>query len=108
MTDPQTQEKIQELQSHEQNLHNIMMQKQTFQVEINETENALTEITNAKDDTYKLIGNIMIKSDKEKIKQELTKKQELISLRLKSIESQEQELTKQVESIRKEVMEKIK
>jgi len=45
--DKETQEKIQELQSYEQGLHSILIQKQAFQMELNETENALDEITDS-------------------------------------------------------------
>ena len=106
--DKQTQEKIQQLQSLEQTTHVLLMQKQAFQMEISETDNALSEITRAKDDVFKLIGNIMIKTDKKETEKELKKKQELLSLRLKSIENQEKELEKQVEELREEVMKKIK
>jgi len=106
--DKQTQEKIQELQSHEQTLHALLMQKQAFQMEFTETENALDEITKSKDDVFKLIGNIMIKSNKKDIEEDLKKKKELLSLRLKSIDSQEQGLSKQAEELKQEVMKKIK
>lgn len=106
--DKQTQEKIQQLQSLEQTTHALLMQKQAFQIELTETDNALTEITKTKDDVFKLVGNIMIKTDKKETEKELKKKQELLSLRLKSIETQEAELEKQVEELREEVMKKIK
>jgi prefoldin beta subunit len=106
--DEKTQEKIKELQAFEQNLQNLLMQKQAFQMELSETENALSEITKTKDDVYKMIGQVMIKTDKKKTTDELKKKQELISLRLKSIETQEEELGKQAEELREEVMKKIK
>ena len=77
-------------------------------MELSETENALTEITNSNEDVFKLVGNIMIKSKKEDIEKELKKKQELLSLRLKSIESQESDFTKKSEELREEVMKKIK
>ena len=50
----------------------------------------------------------MIKTDKKKTEEELKKKQELLTLRLKSIDSEEQNFTKQTEELRKEVMKKIK
>ena len=105
--DKETQQKIQELQILEQNFQQILMQKQTFQIELSETENALSEVAKANDDVFKIIGNIMIKTDKKKTEEELKKKQELLSLRLKSIDSEEQNLTKQVEELRAEVMKKI-
>lgn len=106
--DKETQEKIQELQSYEQNFHNILVQKQAFQIELNETENALSEISKSKDDVFKLIGNIMVKTNKAELENELGRKKDLLSLRLKSIEKQEEELNKNLEDIREEVLKKIK
>jgi len=106
--DKETQQKIKELQIIEQSFQQILMQKQAFQMELSETENALSEIAKADDDVFKIVGNIMIKTDKTKTQEELKKKQELLALRLKSIDSQEGDLTKQVEEIRAEVMKKIK
>lgn len=106
--DKETQEKIQQLQGFEQTLHALLMQKQAFQMELSETENALTEITRSNDDIFKLVGNIMIKSNKENIEQELKKKKDLLTLRLKSIKTQESDISKDVEEIKKEVMKKIK
>ncbi|MAH07404.1 prefoldin subunit beta [Candidatus Pacearchaeota archaeon] len=106
--DNETQQKIQELQGFEQNLQQIMMQKQAFQMELGETENALTELEKATDDVFKMVGNIMIKTDKTKTLEDLKKKKELLDLRLKSIETQETDLTKQAEELKAEVMKKIK
>jgi prefoldin beta subunit len=106
--DKDTQEKIHELQSLEQNLQTLLMQKQVFQAELNETENALSEITGSEDDVFKIVGQVMIKTKKEKVNEELKKKQELLSLRLKSIESQESGIAEKAEGLREEVMKKIK
>ena len=103
----ETQQKIQELQGMEQNLNNLVMQKQTFQMELTETENALSEISKSKDDVFKLVGNIMIKADKKKTEDDLTKKKDLLSLRLKSIDSEEKNLSDNAEALKKEVMAKI-
>lgn len=106
--DKETQEKIQELQNYEQTLQSVMMQKQAFQIELSETENALEEITKSKDDVFKLVGNIMIKADKTAIEKELKQKKELLALRLKSIEKQEADISKEAEELREEVIKKIK
>jgi len=105
--DQETQQKIQELQGMEQNLNNLVMQKQAFQMELTETENALSEISKSKDDVFKLVGNIMIKADKKKTEDDLTKKKDLLSLRLKSIDSEEKNLSDNAEALKKEVMAKI-
>jgi prefoldin beta subunit len=106
--DEQTQQKIQEIQILEQNMQGLLMQKQAFQLELNETENALSEISATKEDVFKLIGQIMIKTDKKKLEQELTKKKELLTLRLNSIEKQEKEFSEHLEELRKEIMKSIK
>ena len=102
------QRQIQELQSHEQILQNVLMQKQAFQVEFNETEIALTELEKTEQDVFKIIGSIIIKSTKNDLKQELEKKKELISVRLKSLEEQEQKITDMAEKLRNEIMSKLK
>ena len=106
--DKETQEKIQELQSYDHSLQNLLMQKQAFQFESNETENAIEEVSKSKGDVFKIVGSIMIKTDNEKILKELKRKSEHLSIRLKSIEKQESELTKKIEELRSEVMKKIK
>ena len=106
--DKETQQKIKQLQIFEQNFQTILMQKQAFQMELTETENALSEIAKSKGDVYKMIGQIMIKTDKNQAESELKRKQELLSLRLKTFEKQESELTRQLEDLRKEIMKKIK
>lgn len=106
--DKETQQKIQELQSYEQTLQALLMQKQAFQIELNESENALSEISKSKEDVFKIVGNIMIKSDKESVEKELKQKKDLLSLRLKSIEKQESDLTKELDTLKEEVMKKIK
>ena len=106
--DKETQEKIQQLQLLEQTIHSILVQKQTFQIELNETENAISEVIKSKDDIYKVVGKIMVKVSKEYIEKELNHKKELLSLRIKSIEKQESALTNQIEELREQIMKKIK
>ena len=63
---------FQEMQMVEQSLQNILYQKQAFQMELSETESALTEIEKSGDEVFKIVGQLMIKSDKIKIKKEST------------------------------------
>src|SRR3990167_4852011 len=82
-------EKVKELQLLEQNLGNLLFQKQTFQLELGEVTSASEELEASKGDVFKIVGNVMIKSSKERLKKELDEKKDLISLRMKSIEKQE-------------------
>lgn len=96
-------EKIRNLQIFEQNLHNLVMQKQAFQMELAETNAALREIQNSTDDVYKIIGQLMIKVRREEVKKELEEKKKIFDLRIQSIEKQEQEFEKKADSLRKDV-----
>jgi len=95
--------KIQEMQMLEQNLQNLLFQKQAFQMELSETKSALKEIGKAGDEVFKIIGQLMIKTDKAKTKEELSNKEKIISLRINSIEKQETSLAKKLEDLQKEI-----
>jgi prefoldin beta subunit len=106
--DKETETQIKELQVLEQNLQSILMQKQAFQMELAETENALEELSKANDETFKIVGNIMIKYSKETLSKDLKQKKDLLSLRLKSLDTQESSVAERAESLREIVLSKIK
>ncbi len=95
--------KIQEMQILEQRLQNSLLQKQAFQMELAETASALKEIEKAGDEVFKIIGQLMIKSEKSKIKEELSNKQKILEIRLKSFEKQEDIFTNQLDKLREEI-----
>jgi len=100
---------IEELQITEQALQNFAMQKQIFQLELLETNSALEELNNLKtDEVYKVVGSIMIKTNKDNQIKELKKKSDILELRLKSIEKQEEELKNKVLKARSEYLKKTK
>ena len=98
------QEKIQELQILEQNLQSILLQKQAFQMEFNETESALIEVGKSHDEVYKIVGQVMVKAGKTDVEKELKEKKDILSLRLKSIEKQESSFKEKLDKLREEVM----
>lgn len=98
-------DKAQEIQFLEQNMQNILLQKQAFQMELSETQEALKEVKNSKDEVFRIVGQIMIKSDREKVIEELSSKEKILDLRLKSLEKQESSLEEKLVSLRKELLE---
>ena len=98
------QKKIQEIQMIEQNLQNIIIQKQAFQIELTESSSALKEIEKSGDEVFKIIGQLMVKTDKVEMKKELENKKKILELRLKTIETQEKSLTEKSEKIRDELI----
>ncbi|MBT4174128.1 prefoldin subunit beta [archaeon] len=100
----ETQEKIGQLQLFEQNLQNFAAQKQQLQSQLLEAENATKELETASGTVYKIVGNIMVTSDKDKLKQDLQSQKELVELRLKNIKKQEDSIKEKAETIQAEVL----
>lgn len=96
--------KIQELQLLEQSLQNTLMQKQAFQMELSETQAALGELKNSGDEVFKIIGQLMIRSEKSKITDDLENKEKILNLRISTLEKQENSLTEKFEDLRKEIL----
>jgi len=99
-----TEKTMQEMQILEQNLQNLLLQKQAFQMELSETQSALKEMDNSGDDVFKIVGQLMIKTQKSKVKEELKNKEKILDLRMKTIEKQEKSLTEKLGELREEVM----
>jgi len=100
----ESESKFQELQFLEQNLQNILMQKQAFEMEFAETESALSEISKTSDDVFKIIGQLLIKGDKIKIKEELENKKKLLQLRINSLDKQEKTFSDRLSILRNELL----
>jgi prefoldin beta subunit len=100
----ETQEKIQEMQTLEQQLQQFLMQKQALQTELVETDSASSALKKSSDEVYKLIGQLLIKVDKKDTEQNVEEKKKLIETRLESINKQESSIAKRIESLREEVM----
>jgi len=96
------------MQILEQNLQNLLYQKQAFQMELSETQASMKEIKESKDDVFKIVGQLMIKSDKKKVLDDLSSKEKLLELRIKSIEKQENSFLEKIEALKEEVLGKTK
>ena len=106
--DEETQRKIQELQMLEQSFQQLLMQKNAFSMEANETDYIIKEVEKTEGEISRIIGSqVVIKSTKEKILEDMKKKKELISTRMKTIDEQEKQFSERIEKIRDEVMKKI-
>ncbi len=105
--DENTANKIQNLQLLEQNLQNIIMKKQAFNFEAIETVNAMDELKNSSGDIFKIVGSIMLKTNKQDLEENLIKKKGLIEMKIKDIEKQEQSLKEKLLEMREDVIKKI-
>ena len=73
-------------------------------MELSETETALEEIKNSGEEVFKIVGQLMIKSEKKKIEEELLQKIKLLQLRCNSLDKQEKIFSEKVESLRKDIL----
>ena len=97
-------EKIARLQMMEQHLQTFSAQRQNFQLQMGEIDNALQELERSKEKAFKIVGNLMIASDASELKKDLASKKELIELRVKNLEKQEAKLKEKAEELQKEVV----
>ena len=104
----ETESKIAQLQMLEQNIQNFLMQKQTFQTQLIEVDNALEELDKTTGNTYKIVGGIMIATDEETLNMELQGRKEVLGLRIKNIEKQENQLKEKASNLQSEVLKQIK
>lgn len=102
-----TQQKISQLQLYEQSLNNLLVQKQQFQQQFVEINSALEELKNT-DKAYKIIGNIMVASEKSVLQKDLNERKEMTELRIKSFEKQEHKIKEKASEIQAEVMKELK
>ena len=104
----ETEQRIVQLQLIEQNLQNFLIQKQNFQSQLIEIENALQELEKTKDTAYKIVGPVMIASDKDELKKDLKEKKEAFELRIKNLEKQEKNLRDKATELQQTVMKELK
>ncbi len=98
-----SQERIQRLQLLEQNMQGLLQQKQQFQTQLFEMETAMKELGSSTD-AYRIIGNIMIKSERSVIEKDLLEKKEMLNLRMQTIEKQEAQIKDKADTLRKEIL----
>jgi len=103
----EAQESVQRLQMLEQNMQALNMQKQQFQAQLFEIESALKEVTTSPS-TYKIVGGLMLSTEKKTLQEELKSKKELLELRLQTIEKQEKQLKDKAKKLQEEVLSSVK
>ncbi len=99
--------KAEELQLLQQNLQHLLMQKQHLETQKTEIDSALTELKTTPA-AYKIVGKIMISTNKEDLIKDLEEKKELTETRLVNIKKQEDNVKSSLETKQKEMVEEMK
>jgi prefoldin beta subunit len=90
---PEAQQILIELQTYQQQTQTVLIQKESLNIQNMEIDRALEELgKTTNNDVYKIVGPILIKSNKKELEKELSEKKETIELRLKSLKKQEERL----------------
>lgn len=98
--------KITQLQLLQQNLQNLLLQKQQIESQLAEIDSALEETKKA-EKMYKIIGKIMVASSSAQLQSELRQGKENYGLRLKNIAQQEEKIQQTLRQLQQEVMEEL-
>jgi len=81
-------------------------QKQNIQLQLAEIENAINELEKSKEDNvYELVGNILIKKNKNDLLPKLKEAKETLNLRISTLDKQIDVISKKVNSIQKKFSE---
>ncbi|MBI1973163.1 prefoldin subunit beta [Candidatus Woesearchaeota archaeon] len=102
-----TEEQIAQLQQQEQQVQQTILQRQTLQSQLLETENALDTLNKTKEQPFKSVGPLLVAVDKKTLHEELTSKKEMLAIRLKNIEQQEEQLRKQFQESQEKLLKQL-
>ena len=91
---PQIQNQLAQLQQLQQQAQAVMTQKAQIEGLIRETEAALKELEKSPDDAiiYKSVGELLFKSEKPKLQEELKERKDMMDIRLKTMAKQEERI----------------
>jgi len=107
---PQVQEELVRLQQLQQTLQAVVAQKQQLEMDMTETDRALTELEKVTGETpvYKSVGSILVKADKEALFTELKERKELLNTRVTVLGRQEERTRDRIKDIQQKLQEKLR
>lgn len=96
---------LMQFQSYQQQLQNVLAQKETLKLQMLEIEKAVEELSNTKQTTaYKIVGNIMVNKSVVALKKESNELKEDMDIKVKSMDTVEIKLKDKL----KELQDKLK
>ncbi len=108
VSEEKNREKIMQLQLLEQRAQAYATQKQSFQSQLMEIDNALEELKKGKGSFYKIIGPLMVSAKKTDLEKDLKSRRELLKTRVDNIEKQEDKLREEASNLQKELLKGMK
>ena len=106
---PQIQEQLVRLQQLQQTLQSVVTQKQQLELELNETDKALSELDKSTDETpvYKSVGSILVKSNRQVLLGELKERKELLTTWVTVLGKQEERTRERLKEVQEKLQERL-
>ena len=106
---PQVQSQLAQLQQLKMQIEAVGRQKMQVEALLQDAENALEELEKLDENPvlYKNVGELMIKANKDTVKEELSEKKETYALRLKTLERQDERVQKRYQQLQQQLREAI-
>ena len=100
---------VAQFQIMQQQLQNLLIQKESLRLNIMEIERAAEELEKSKDRTaYKITGSIMVSKPVEELKEDLKETKELLKVHVESLEKTEKRLTDKLKGLQDKLKEILK
>jgi prefoldin beta subunit len=96
---------LSQIQTQNQILQNIVLQKQTLELQKKELDNALEEVEKSKDDLFRAIGPVLVKMTKAELKKDLEETKEQFDVKIATFEKQEKKISEQLKEAQAKIQE---
>jgi len=106
----QLQEELLRLQQLQQTLQAVISQRQQLEFESSEIDQALGELEKMDNKAlvYKSIGSLLVKSERQKVIDELRERKELLNTRILVLTRQRSRMEERMKSLQKKIQERLK
>ena len=106
---PQIKNQLAQLQQIQQQAQAIAVQKNQIEINLKETELALEELEKLEPEAviYRAIGDLLIKSERDKTKESLKEKKDTLDLRLQTLARQEERVQKRFQQLQEQLKQAI-
>lgn len=99
-----TQEDIKMIQSLQQQLQAVMVEKETISLKIAEIDKTLDELGKTENDNvFRIYGRVMVKKKKSDVIEELKSERETLEIRLKTLERTENKIVEKLKEYEKKM-----
>lgn len=91
----------------EEGMEQLAAQKKQFHAQLLQVQGALEALQDDAE-SYRLIGNLMVRAQTPELRKELSDRQETLQVRIASIEKQEEKLRGRIKDAQEEVLKEVK